>query len=265
MIFVGFDLAADPRRTGLAILREDGACTLEQVRVGAEDDELIDSIRAADRSGVDVPLGWPQRFVDLISAHAAGTLPAPDSTGPPWRRSLAMRATDLEVHRYTGLTPLSVSTDRIAYPALRWAGIEARLREAGIDAARDGSGVISEVYPAAALRCWALPHRGYKGAKNADRRSELVADLSARIPWLDWNGHRDLCETDDNALDAVLAALIAREVGLGHGRPPPDELRETARREGWIWLPRRERPTAPPPPGRRVVAPPGSRAAARHR
>ncbi len=147
-----------------------------------------------------------------------------------------MRTTDLAVHRRTGLTPLSVSTDRIAHPAFRWAGIEAGLREMGIDVARDGSGRVCEVYPAATLKCWSLPYRGYKGTKNLRLRSELVAALVERLPWLDWNGHQEACAADDNALDAVLAALTAREVALGCVGPPPD-LRTIARREGWIWLP----------------------------
>jgi hypothetical protein len=148
-----------------------------------------------------------------------------------------MRFTDREVHRRTGLTPLSVSTDRIAHPALRWAGIEARLRDSGFGVARDGSGVVCEVYPAAALRCWSLTHRGYKGPKNAGERADLVVALSETLTWLDWNGHQDQCAADDNALDAVLAALVAREAARGRCAPPPEELREVVCREGWIWLP----------------------------
>lgn len=248
-MFLGIDLAADPRRTGLAALQETGGTVLvEQVRVGVDDALIIEMIRAAAAAGIDVPLGWPQRFVELLGLHAAGTVPAPASTGPEWRRDLAMRATDREVHRRTGLTPLSVSTDRIAHPALRWAGIEAHLRESGIDTARDGSGRVAEVYPAAALRCWSLAHRGYKGAKNLGPRSELVAALSQALPWLDWNGNREHCTADDDALDAVLAALIAREVHLGRTRTPPAELRGTARIEGWIHLPGQQAPQGPTAP-----------------
>lgn len=238
MRFLGIDLAADPKHTGLAVLGGERANTLEHVHSGAEDDALFEAIRMADKAGVDVPLGWPEPFVEVIHAHARGTLTVPSSTGPAWRRDLAMRATDRAVHRRTAQTPLSVSTDRIAHPALRWAGLEARLREASVDVSRDGSGVVCEVYPAAALRCWSLPYRGYKGAKNAENRRDLVSAVAGAFPALDWNGHRDLCGADDNALDAVLAALVAREVAGGRCEPPPPELRDLARREGWIWLPR---------------------------
>lgn len=237
--YVGIDLAAQPRSTALALLRETGErCVLDEVRVGAEDASLIEAVTGAAKAGVDVPLGWPRRFVALLAAHAVHEQPAPESTGDDWRRGLAMRATDLEVRRRTGLTPLSVATDRIAHPALRWAGIEARLRERGLDVAREGSGVICEVYPAAALRTWGLAHRGYKGVKNQVPRAALVASLSGRVPFLDWNGHQALCSRDDDALDAVIAALVAREVDHGRAFPPRAEELELARQEGWIWLPR---------------------------
>src|SRR5699024_11896779 len=159
-MFLGIDLAADPRRTGLAALRESGGTVLvEQVRVGADDTLIVETVEAADYVGIDVPLGWPQRFVDLLGLHAAGTLPAPASTGPEWRRGLAMRATDREVHRRTGLTPLSVSTDRIAHPAPRWAGIEAHLRESGVDTARAGAGRRAEAHAGGARRRGSLPRR----------------------------------------------------------------------------------------------------------
>lgn len=237
-MFVGIDLAADPRRTGLARLRDvAGRIVVTGAGCGAGDDDLIEAFAHAALVGVDIPLGWPDPFVELIRRHATGSVVTPDSTGPDWRRDLAMRATDRAVHRRTGLTPLSVSTDRIAHPALRWAGIEARLRDDGVDVARDGSGALCEVYPAAALRCWSLPFRGYKGAAGAGRRADLVAALEARWPDLDLEGHREACIADDNTLDAVIAALVAREVHAGRCTPPPDAQRDRARREGWIWLP----------------------------
>lgn len=245
MTFVGIDLAADVKRTGLAVLREGaGSVVVDHVRIGATDEDLIGAIKSADRVGVDVPFGWPESFVSVIEAHSKGSLEAPPSTGSEWRRNLALRATDKAVHQRTGLTPLSVSTDRIAYPALRWAGIEARLRDLGTHVSRDGAGDVCEVYPAAALKCWGLPYRGYKGAKNSAQRSVLVDSLSSKLQWLNWDGYRDLCEADDNALDAVVAALVAREVDGGRCEAPPADLGEVAQREGWIWLPG-EMPAAP--------------------
>lgn len=148
-----------------------------------------------------------------------------------------MRTTDVMVHQRTGRVPLSVSTDRIAYPALRWAGIEARLRAEGIDVPRDGSGRICEVYPAAALSCWGLPSRGYKRREQSGQRVEIIDRLSYLFPDLDWNGHRNLCIDDDNTLDAVVSALMARLVADRQAEPPPEAMRDVVSREGWIWLP----------------------------
>lgn len=238
MKYVGIDLAAEAKRTGIAVIDEGrSGCVVESVCVGADDEALVEAIQGADRGGVDVPVGWPETFVDFIAAQTEGALRAPESTGRDWRRSLTMRNTDLEVHRRTGLVPLSVVADRIAHAALRWAGIEARLNALGVDVSRDGSGVICEVYPAAALKRWSMPFRGYKGRDNAQSRHELVTTLSDAFRWLEWTDHKEMCSRDDNALDAVLAALIARQVAKGACEGPPDELRETVRTEGWIWLP----------------------------
>ena len=238
-LFAGVDLAAEASRTGLAFLSEsDGKCVVDRLKVGADDSSIIEAISVAERTGVDVPLGWPDQFVELITAHSAHELHPPRSTDRQWRRGMAMRATDVAVHERTGLWPLSVATERIAYAAMRWAGIEANLRESGIRVARGGSGALFEVYPAAALKVWSLQHRGYKGAKNSASRLELVAALSERIAYMDWNGHKDQCIEDDDALDAVLAALIAYEAFSGRCVPPPEDLSATVKREGWIWLPK---------------------------
>ena len=243
--YAGVDLAADPARTGIAVIREEpGRVVVERVDLGATDDDVLAVVRDAHRAGIDVPFGWPSPFVDYICAQATGQVTAPPSTDPAWRRSMAQRTTDLHVRSRTGLIPLSVSTDRIAYPALRWAALESRLLDAGLDVPRDGSGRACEVYPAAALARWGLPHRGYKGSKNAIHRHNLVTRLVKHLPWFEWSGHESMCRADDNVLDAVVAALVAREVDLGSCEPSPPELASVVAREGWVWLPT-DTPTAP--------------------
>jgi hypothetical protein len=51
-------------------------------------------------------------------------------------------------------------------------------------------------------------------------------------------GVREACAESDDALDAVLCALIARAAALGLTEPPPPDGLEPARVEGWIHLPR---------------------------
>ncbi|WP_275542300.1 DUF429 domain-containing protein [Brachybacterium vulturis] len=52
-------------------------------------------------------------------------------------------------------------------------------------------------------------------------------------------GTKGACTDDDNALDALIAAGVARDVDLGRAAPPPPELADLAAGEGWIWLPER--------------------------
>ena len=94
-----------------------------------------------------------------------------------------------------GKRPLSVSTDRIAYTAMRCARILAVVGEADgkpVDLA--GGGRVAEVYPDAALREWGIwpddwdrERLGYKGTSigATKRRRELMKRLVARAgDWL---------------------------------------------------------------------------------
>lgn len=240
MRFCGIDLAADPKNTGIAVLSDDDTrLTVESVAVGVVDDRIVATIQDVEYTGIDVPFGWPEDFVTFVQQQATHTLPSPETTGPNWRRELALRVTDREIHRTTGLTPLSVSANLIAYPAFRWAGIEARLREVHVDVSRDGSGAIAEVYPAAALYRWGLPHTGYKGSQREAIRQQILEGLTQRFPRLDWNGHEALLVANDDALDAVIAGLVSHQIRSGHCDGPPEHHRKTVLVEGWIWVPRR--------------------------
>lgn len=239
MQFCGIDLAAEPKFTGLATLSaRASSLVVEAVAVGVTDDDLVDAVSQARGTGVDVPLGWPKTFVNFIQAHAQQTLEAPSNTAGAWRRTLALRSTDIDLHRRTGLTPLSVSANLIAYPAFRWAGIEARLRDRNVDVRRDGSGAVAEVYPAAALYRWGIPHTGYKGGKNQPTRQVIIQGLSSKFPALDWNGFDTVALANDDALDAVIAALVQYQISQDQCEGPPEHLREVAQVEGWIWVPK---------------------------
>lgn len=112
------------------------------------DAAIFDLARTVDLIAIDAPLGWPSAFVLAVSGHAAGA-PWPDMG----MRALRYRATDLHVQHQTGISPLSVSSDRIGIVAFRAARLLAMLRPG--DPARDGSRGVLGVYPAAALKRWA--------------------------------------------------------------------------------------------------------------
>lgn len=238
--YTGLDLAAESTKTGLAevLVTAAGEFRVESVSVGVHDAAVVEAAGTATKVGVDVPVGWPGPFVELITAHTSGTAHTPPSSDKQWRRQFVYRATDLWAQENFGLRPLSVSADLIAHPALRWVALEAQLRERAIPCTRDGAEKICEVYPAGALQQWSIPHRGYKGTseKARQQRSTIMAALENRFD-LKWGGCAQLLREKDDALDAVIAALVAAHVHAGHAYGPPEQLRKTAQQEGWLWLP----------------------------
>jgi predicted nuclease with RNAse H fold len=239
VLTVGVDLAAEASRTAVArITWTSGKAVLDGVEAGADDARLVDAMAGADKAGIDCPLGWPEPFIDFVRAHRDGHVPDPgDVAGLDWRRRLANRETDLVVRDETGLVPLSVAADRIAHPAMRCAALLAALARQGEPVDRDGSGLVVEVYPAASLKRWGLPHRRYKRAGNVASLGALVDRLRARAPWLDLGAGEDLCRRSDDAFDAVIAALTARAAARGLATAPDGAQAATARTEGWIALP----------------------------
>ncbi|HEV2450645.1 MAG TPA: DUF429 domain-containing protein [Streptosporangiaceae bacterium] len=212
MLTVGVDLAAEPAGTALAVVDwgAGGAAITEVVR-GAGDGVILAAIARAGKAGIDCPLGWPGAFILFVADHQAGRVRIPGGlTGQQWRRQLAWRMTDEVVRAETGLIPLSVAADRIGHTAMRCAGLLAQLARQGQPVDRCGRGVVAEVYPAASLKCWGLPHRGYKDRRKAWALEVLVDDLLAAAPWLDPGPWESLCRASHDATDAVIAALTAR-------------------------------------------------------
>lgn len=233
MITTGVDLAAQPERTAACRIEwaQGRGTVAELLARDVDDDRIAGLITASDRTGVDVPLGWPDAFVAAVSAHHAAQ---PWAGGAP--ASLRMRATDDWVHRRTGHWPLSVSTDRIGVPALRAARLLASL-PAAVD--RSGAGPVVEAYPASALRIWGFDARRYKRVAGAAIRQRLVRSFRARTEaWLhmteaEWGA----CEGGDDAFDAVLCALVARAAACALVERCPPDLTSVAVREGWIAVP----------------------------
>lgn len=238
MITAGVDLATRPAKTGLAVIDwQPGAARLVRLQLGVSDSDIVEAALTADKVGIDCPLGWPDDFIAFITAHAGSCIELPVAeSGDELRRRLAYRLTD-RVVRQAGFPPLSVAADRLGLTAMRAALVLERLGIAGMPVDRSGAGVVAEVYPAASLGRWCLPHQQYKREGNRGAREALVGALREQVPWLDFRGYGQLCETSDDALDAVVAALTARAAASGRCDPPMEQDLEQARREGWIMLP----------------------------
>lgn len=118
---------------------------------------------------------------------------------------------------------------------MRWSAIAATLGSQGVDTRRDGAGLLVEVFPAAALRLWGLPFKGYKGAANRRAREALLQAIMAAVRGLDLDSFVSRLLESDDALDALVCAIVARFAALGLTLAPADI--ETANVEGWIHVP----------------------------
>jgi hypothetical protein len=251
---LGIDLASQPASTGVCLLAwaPEGAEVLLLAR-GSHDRRSLDDRYLLElmcggaahgagppaRIGIDAPLGWPRAFVAALTRP--GSWPLEEEVAPD---RLVRRATDRWVHAETGKLPLSVSTDRIAYPAMRAQRLLRRYCEQAATPV-DPAGLIGpvcEVYPDPAITRYGLrglpPRVSYKGPAGGPERARIVTALTAAAGWLVLGAdQRAACIASDDVLDALICALVARSVQCGHTEGPPAGMREEAASEGWIQLP----------------------------
>lgn len=248
---VGVDLSSSSKRTAIVAIEwsKDGALVGEPA-VGLEDDELVQRLASAEWVGIDAPFGWPAEMVSAVYEYVkSGSWRCGD------KDSFRYRRTDCFVREYvfaeTGskLTPLSVSSDRLALTARRMAEVRERAyARSGVRFDRAGYDQVLEVYPVAALLVWGLQRGAYKTSRRVDRRraerlarDALLSSIEDRARWIVWApAAREACVESDDALDAVLAAMVARAAALGLTTPPPAGDVELARSEGWIHLPSKD-------------------------
>lgn len=235
------DLAAATKKTAAAVIDwTGGGARLVRLALDVTDEEIVELFGSTDMTGVDCPVGWPDAFLPFLAGHLNfDAHPVLDHDGIEGRRLLAYRDTDRFVTGRTGLIPLSVSADRLAHPAMRCAVIQAKIAREYGPQARDGSGRMAEVYPAASLKLWGIHARGYKGQGTAEseRRGLILDSLEAAAPWLDLAGHRDDLAASDDMFDAVIASLTARAVSRGQTFAPTADHAAAALSEGWIHVP----------------------------
>jgi predicted nuclease with RNAse H fold len=235
----GIDLAAQDAKTAVCTINWSGRRAKIAPPVGGADgiteEALVEAVGRGNWVGIDAPFGWPAGFVQAVGGYAERE-PWPDVEGD----ELRYRLTDRVVRKELGLSPLSVSSDRIGVTAWRCARLLTLARAGSKAADRTGRDRIVEVYPAAALAGWRLDRRGYK--TSGDKREELLAKLEDSADWLSWQGDaRERCVASDDFLDAFLCALIARAAAVGQTAWPKKKREwKAARAEGWIHLPRED-------------------------
>ncbi|MDI2125688.1 DUF429 domain-containing protein [Yinghuangia seranimata] len=241
---LGIDLAAEPAKTGVCQITWGPGLARVQLERGADDDRVRTWLLTPgiDKAGIDCPFGWPQAFTAAVTAHQRhAAWPGRDAEDQQaYRRSLSYRMTD-QMLKDEGHRPLSVSTDRIGVTAMRCALLLDEVGQAlGRSVDRAGAGLAAEVYPAAALRAWELlPPTGYKQSEHGrNAREQILGEIGEAVGLELDDETTKLCTDSDDALDALVAALVARAVALGRTtRPLSPEAVASAAVEGWIHVP----------------------------
>jgi hypothetical protein len=222
---VGIDFASQPKNTALCEIVWDGTSATVVQLVCPVTDDLIRELVAGPPSrvfGIDIPFGWPARFVEFVRAHMERNVFAAGVSGAQKR----LRATDEYVWHVFHRQPLSVSTDRIGIPAMRWASL---MQEFGV-VNRAGDGHFFEVYPVAARMSWGLPPKDDVEALDLVMAECPLFFASSEFP--------SVLLRSDHAFDALICALATRAAALGLTYPPPADLQEIAEVEGWIHAPK---------------------------
>src|SRR5205814_9966363 len=114
MVTLGIDLSSAKEGTAACIIERKKTRAVAWVpEMRCDDEKLKALIDKADVVGIDAPLGWPRAFVEAVA----------DWKETEWskdvRKRMQFRETDRYVTEKLKIWPLSVSTDRIALPAMR--------------------------------------------------------------------------------------------------------------------------------------------------
>lgn len=265
---LGISFGRFSRRATCCTIQWPGGLGLtETPKLGVPDEALLQRMEAADWTAVTgAPFGFPDAMLDAIVSYAEdGYWERPD--GP---ELLHHRATDRFVmellHERELYLPPATAPDR-----LRDAGRIAQILTehadrtgrpldrigapgpTGMDGPPDlprglvefpTSGVI-ETSAAAALAAWGLPFDGYSEADcftvtdARDRRDRILHGLEheAGVSLILCDDVRIAVRTAEDALEALVAAVVAYVAAADETIKPTVSQRGVAQREGWIHIP----------------------------
>lgn len=206
----------------------------------------VDAWRKTDPDthfGIDAPFGFPAAFSDAVSAMAVGR-PRKQTGSTVWR------FTEELILKKFGQKALSSITDQITntvadrcYP-LRQSLVAGNCLDLVGYSTR-----IFEVYPRIALRFWALsspkvlPSYRTRGPLGNPARWTILKNLGGIAPWLRIpdSRHRDLLISSDDAVDALVSAIVARVAAQKTHPTAPAGLTQVemqlVTQEGWIHVP----------------------------
>lgn len=248
MKLVGIDLSTDPNKTGVCTV--DGYRTSADLCKGPDAEHIVRLLKycgGADAIAIDVPFGWPKPFIEALTGYEIGVALERD------RRQYLRRATDAWIiktlpdhlrREAKPPNPMAVAADKLGATAMVGTTLLNALsgtfrlspRESGVSQA------VMEVYPAASLWAWGLPHKGFKGAGEdaRNRRSEILERLKLFFGLKVAVQDTKTLVRSDHCFDALVAALTAREYTCSNTFDPPEcILNEILRIEGWIRVPNR--------------------------
>lgn len=246
---LGIDLASQPAQTAVVGVDwpEDGPPQLvpitETSANGLDDSGLIDVLQSGEwgRIAIDVPLGWPRTLLELLARWRDGrpiNLPADERRG---RSRTLFRETDLAVWDQTGLRPIPVGVESLAWVARRSFHL---LSQAGLHA--DHAGLRShvlETYPKAALSRWPdMPAESTKSGPDSPAvRDRVLQTLTAELRLEIASPDRALLVAagSDHHFDALICALVARAAMLAKTTRPTSDQVEAARAEAGFTFPPR--------------------------
>jgi predicted nuclease with RNAse H fold len=225
---VGIDCAVSPRKTGLALAAWDaGTLRLLELTRGSRQRPPVAIVaewvktHAPVLLALDAPLGWPAALGAALAGHRAGERLEPAAN------RLFRRRTDEWIRSRLGKRPLEVGADliaRTAHAALALLeGLRERLGEPvpllwAPDSLSRNAAI--EVYPAATRKaCW-------------------PADLADPEQLARWTGSTPsrLATVSADERDAVICTVAGADFLAGRAEPPAAADRETAEKEGWIWV-----------------------------
>ena len=246
--YVGIDLAVDPFKCGICVLKGDEVAFVGRGRGGTRHpDWLADHCLDAQVVAVDVPFGWPRPFVKALAGYEIGVALDRIRRRYTYRQTDAWVADELPLRLTRELgppVPFSVSTDKLGATAMVGTVLLNGLSRDFHLSPRMGATLpaVIEVYPTLSLWAWTLPHRKYKGNSETARDKRRVILWAVREAFdltMSEEAEGDLVRSD-HCFDALIAALTAREYEGGATFDPPEHFAdEILRSEGWIRVPSR--------------------------